>query len=109
MVNEFDRNFDHQSFMNMVDKKFDHLSNAFKKCIDSKPCKVINDTGENTIEHFIYDSNGVEQRIGNSKHELEYDFKDMSEIKNPNIFKQEIGETDFKQDVCLMGSTDSVR
>ena len=106
MVNEFYRNIGHQSFINMVDKKFDHLNDVFTKCIDSKPHKVFKDTGENTIDHFIYDSDGFKQHTGNSK---QHDFKDMSEIKNPNIFNQEIGENDCKQDVCLMGSTDSVR
>ena len=112
------KTMDHDSFMNMVDKKFDHLNDVFTKCIDSKPRKVFKDTGENTIEHFIYDSDGFGQYTGNSKHELEYDFKDMSDfnkerfkndIKNPNVFNQEIGENDIKQEVCLMGSTDSVR
>ena len=80
MANEFYKNIDHQSFMNMVDKKFDHLNDVFTKCIDFKPHKVFKDTGENTIEHFIYDSDGFEQYTGNSKHELEYDFKDMGDF-----------------------------
>ena len=68
MVNEFYKNIDHQSFINVVDKKFDHLNDVFTKCIDSK-----------------------------------------DDIKNPNVFNQEIGENDIKQEVCLMGSTVSVR
>ena len=118
MVNEFYKNIDHQSFINMVDKKFDHLNDVFTKCIDSKPRKVFKDTGENTIEHFIYDSDGFEQHAGNFEHELEYDFNDMSdfnterlkkEVNNPNIFNQGVGENDIKQDVCLMGGTDQVQ
>jgi len=57
--------------MDMVDRKFNLLNDVITKCIDSKPRKVFKDTGENTIEHFIYDSDGFEQYIGNSKHELE--------------------------------------
>ena len=100
MVNEFYRNIDHQSFINMVDKKFDHLNDVFTKCIDSKPRKVFKDTGENTIEHFIYDSDGFEQHAGNSKHELEYVFKVMGDFNTER-------PKDKKKDPRRLGRTTS--
>ena len=99
---------DHQSFINMVDKKFDHLTDVFTKCIDSKPRKVFKDTGENTIEHSIQNSDGFKKCVVNPKFDLDMDGVDLGDF----ITERREDDTQtryFEQGVCLMGFNVPIR
>ena len=108
MVNEFYKNFDHQSFMNMVDRKFQQLSDLFNTCIDSQPGKIFKDDGENITENIIENSDGFKKCVVNPKFDLDMDGVD------PGDFITERREDDtqtrhFEQGVCLMGFNVPVR
>ena len=92
------KTMDHDSFMNMVDKKFDHLNHTLRMCVNMRPGKVFKDSGVNTIEHFIYDSDGFEKSIGNSNYEEKRDFKKESrnslELLQWNLIQEYEAEID---------------